>query len=237
MPEHLPDRCQPGAVAQQSAARAWRSRCGPTLACRPQAGPLHHVADQVRPDRAERGLAGQEQVTGPRPGRATEKYATSASPTSAGSGSGPHGVLCPARRSRRSASPHRPAEPGHLDRAQAEPGHQHQDRVVAHAGTLARRVLQQPLNIAGAIVGGTEAKRQPPTGGTAPPSLAAVTPLQVKEPHQRPQFGHPSLRRARRDPGYSRNRNAFKSAPVRPSGANTPPAIACSARNRRAVFS
>ena len=38
---------------------------------------------------------------------------------------------------------------GHLDRAQAEPGQQHQDRVVANADRpLAGSVVQQPLGIA-----------------------------------------------------------------------------------------
>ena len=236
MPEHLPDRCQPGAVSQhvggqgvaqpvradlgRPARRQARSTTSPTRSAR--IGPRGALQVRKRCRIAPRG--GRRTSTRPAPRRRRPAAAA-----------GPHGVLCPGRRSRRAPVHIVQQQPGHLDRARPS---------LATSIRMAYRG-RRPAPRAGCVEP-AERRRAPSSAERRRSADAdwrhrAAEPdrsddVRVKEPHQRPSsttrpFAEPA--RPWRIPAAGTR----SSRPRQACGANTPSAVACSARNRRAVFS
>jgi hypothetical protein len=94
-------------------------------------------------------------------------------------------------------------QPGDFDRAQAQPGHQHEDREVADAGRLVRsKPSSSRCTSASETPTGIPVSCHPAAGGTAHrgPQRRRGQALQVQESQQPPQLRHPALERAHADP-------------------------------------
>ena len=114
VPEHLPDRCQPGAVAQHVGGQcvAQPVRADPGQARRAgRPAPRRRRPGPPGSGRAGPCRSGTGDGTAPRAGRRTSTRPAPRRRRPAAA-AGPHGVPCPGRRSRRSASPRRPAGAG-----------------------------------------------------------------------------------------------------------------------------